>query len=82
MNGHIAAQGPIVEVMQDPEMLQAAHLRIPWLLEMGLAMQEAHPDAARGPLPRNREQMIARILNRAFAEEAEGVAVRSPGDAA
>jgi cobalt/nickel transport system ATP-binding protein len=81
MDGHIAAQGPIVEVMQDPEMLQAAHLRIPWLLEMGLAIQEAHPDIARGPLPRTRDQMIARIFNRPLPEDVEEISVRSSGDA-
>jgi cobalt/nickel transport system ATP-binding protein len=81
MDGHIAAQGPIVEVMQDPEMLQAAHLRIPWLMEMGLAMQGAHPERAPAPLPRNRDQMIARIFNREFGDNAEEVAVRSPRDA-
>jgi cobalt/nickel transport system ATP-binding protein len=64
MDGHIAAQGPIVDVMQEREVLRVAHLRIPWLVEMSLAMQEARRDVKHGPLPRSRDQMIARIFNR------------------
>ena len=62
MNGRIAAQGPITEVMQEREILREAHLRVPWLVETGLAMQKTHPDLLPGPLPRSRDQMIARIL--------------------
>jgi cobalt/nickel transport system ATP-binding protein len=61
LDGRIAAQGPIMKVMQERETLRAAHLRVPWLVEMGLAMQEASPGYAREPLPRNREEMVARI---------------------
>ena len=63
-DGHIAAQGPTEQVMQEREVLQAAHLRVPWLVEMGLAIQEAYPDVLRGPLPRSRDQMIAQIFGR------------------
>jgi cobalt/nickel transport system ATP-binding protein len=62
MDGRIAAQGPIVEVMQEREVLRAAHLRVPWLVEMGLALRETRPDlACEPPLPRNRREMLARI---------------------
>jgi cobalt/nickel transport system ATP-binding protein len=61
MDGRIAAQGPVVEVMQEREVLRAAHLRVPWLVEMGLAIQKASPELARERLPRNRDEMIARI---------------------
>jgi cobalt/nickel transport system ATP-binding protein len=61
MDGRIAAHGPLVEVMQECEILRAAHLRVPWLVEVGLAIQEAYPDLLRGPLPRSRDQMMARI---------------------
>jgi cobalt/nickel transport system ATP-binding protein len=64
MDGHVAAQGPITEVMQERDVLRAAHLRVPWLVEMGLALGEANADFTSGPLPRNRDQMMARILNR------------------
>lgn len=61
MDGHIAAQGPIVEVMQERELLREAHLRVPWLVEMALATHEAYPDLECEPLPRNRNEMTARI---------------------
>jgi cobalt/nickel transport system ATP-binding protein len=64
MNGRLAAQSPIEEVLLEREVLRAAHLRVPWLVEMGLAIQEAFPDLLFGPLPRSREQMMARIFNR------------------
>lgn len=71
MDGRIAAEGPIVEVMQEREVLHAAHLRVPWLVEMGLAIQEAHPGVTYGPLPRNRDEMIAQIFNRTNRDGAE-----------
>ena len=64
MDGHVAAQGPVDEVMQECEALRAAHLRVPWLVEMGLAIREANADFAGGPLPRNRDQMTAWIFSR------------------
>src|SRR5208283_2605930 len=42
MDGHVAAQGPIEDVMQERDVFPAAHLRVPWLVEMGLAMREAN----------------------------------------
>lgn len=66
MNGRVAAQGPIEDVMQECEVLKEAHLRIPWLVEMGLAMGEP------SPLPRSRDQMIARISERSQEQFAVG----------
>lgn len=61
LDGRIAAQGPIMKVMQEREVLREAHLRVPWLVEMALALHEACPDLSGEPLPRNRDEMIARI---------------------
>jgi hypothetical protein len=47
--------------MQEREVLRAAHLRMPYLVEMALAMDEACPEWGATTLPRNRDQMIARI---------------------
>ncbi len=54
MDGHIAAQGNIAEVMLERELLRAAHLRVPWLVEMALAL-------GCETLPRNRNEMLGRI---------------------
>jgi cobalt/nickel transport system ATP-binding protein len=62
-NGRVAAQGPIVEVMQQRDVLRSAHLRMPWLVEMGLALGS-------DPLPRNREQLLAQLGNRVFSPTA------------
>lgn len=64
IDGRIAAQGPIAGVMQEREVLRAAHLRMPWLVEMGLAAQEAVPERAGDALPRNRDEMIVLIQQR------------------
>jgi cobalt/nickel transport system ATP-binding protein len=64
MDGRLAAQGPVEKVLREREVLQAAHLRVPWLVEMGLAIQEAFPDWLCGPLARSREQMVAQIFSR------------------
>jgi cobalt/nickel transport system ATP-binding protein len=61
LDGHIAAQGPIAEVMRERAVLHAAHLRVPWVVEVALAMRETWPDPDSAPLPRNRDEMIARI---------------------
>lgn len=61
MDGRIAAQGPIGEVMQEREVLRAAHLRIPWLMEMALAFRATCPDFGYEQLPRSRDDMLAWI---------------------
>jgi len=73
MDGHIAAQGPIEEVMLEREALRAAHLRVPWLVEMGLGLREANPDLLSEPLPRNRNEMIARIRQTRVGESARAL---------
>ncbi len=55
LDGSLAAQGPIGDVMRERGVLQAAHLRVPWVLEVALATGETDP------LPANRDEMIARI---------------------
>jgi cobalt/nickel transport system ATP-binding protein len=62
MDGRIAAQGPITNVVRQREILRDAHLRVPALVEMGLAIQAVHPELLPGPLPRSREEMITRII--------------------
>jgi len=61
LDGHIAAQGPIETVMQQRETLAAAHLRIPWLVEIGQAMEAISTRPPSDSLPRNRDEMLARI---------------------
>lgn len=61
MDGHIAAQGRIADVMLEREMLRAAHLRVPWLVEMALALQATYPESRYEALPKSRDEMIGRI---------------------
>lgn len=61
MDGRIASRGPVCEVLRDREMLRAAHLRVPWMVEVGLAIQAAFPDLAHRPLPIDREGMMELI---------------------
>lgn len=71
MDGRITARGPVSEVMRDRELLRAAHLRFPWILEVSLAIQQAFPELAGQPLPVDREgvrELIA--LTRHCAEAA------------
>lgn len=53
-DGHVTAQGPIAQVLSDRMALSAAHLKVPWLVEMGLAMGAS-------PLPATQEELIQRI---------------------
>jgi cobalt/nickel transport system ATP-binding protein len=55
LDGGLAAQGPIAEVMRERDVLEAAHLRVPWVVEVAMAMGETDP------LPRNRNEILARI---------------------
>ena len=61
MDGRIAARGPVCEVLQDRELLRAAHLRVPWMVEVGLAIQQAFPDLADQTLPTDRDGMMELI---------------------
>jgi cobalt/nickel transport system ATP-binding protein len=58
-DGHIVAQGPVGDVFRLVEVLAPAHLRVPALVELGMALQDAHPDLADLPLPRSREGLAA-----------------------
>ena len=70
MDGRIAARGPVSEVMRDRELLRAAHLRFPWIAEVGLAIQEAFPDLAHQPLPVDRAGVIDLIQETSRCREA------------
>lgn len=58
-DGHIAAQGPVGDVFRLVEVLAQAHLRVPALVELGLALQDVYPELADAPLPRSREGLAA-----------------------
>jgi cobalt/nickel transport system ATP-binding protein len=60
LNGTLAAQGPITDVVRN-EVLADAHLRVPAMVQLGSALQEAYPKLASQPLPRNRDEMLAMI---------------------
>jgi len=62
MDGQIAARGPVCQVLRDRELLSAAHLRFPWMVEVGLAIQAAFPDLAGQPLPVDRDGVMELIL--------------------
>lgn len=62
-DGHIAAQGSVERVMQQRDVLRAAQLRVPWLVEMCLAIRHAYPDLLRGSLLRSRDQMLEWMFN-------------------
>lgn len=57
-DGRIAAQGLIAEILRDPETLRQAHLKLPALLDFGLAIQEVYPALAGQPLPATREDLV------------------------
>jgi cobalt/nickel transport system ATP-binding protein len=59
--GHVAAEGPISRVLGDPTALHRAHLKIPWLVELGLAIRDTFPEASAQPLPATLEELIQHI---------------------
>jgi cobalt/nickel transport system ATP-binding protein len=60
-NGRVAAQGLVAQVMLDRATLRQAHLKVPWLIEAGLAIQRAHPELANAPLPASQDELIELI---------------------
>jgi cobalt/nickel transport system ATP-binding protein len=54
VDGGVAAQGPIREVLSDRLTLRRAHLKIPWLIDLGLAIGDAFP-------PATQEELIQRL---------------------
>lgn len=69
--GRIAAQGPTTEVLRDRETLQRAHLKVPALVDFGLAIHEAFPALAGDPLPANHECMVQIIRDLRLAPARE-----------
>ena len=57
-DGRVAAQGPIGEVMKDRATLDKAHLKVPWVIEVALAIRETYPDLTAGPLPATQDELI------------------------
>jgi len=51
VDGRVAAQGPIGEVMQDRAMLRHAHLKMPWIMEVALALGAQ-------PMPATQDELI------------------------
>ena len=60
-DGRVAAQGPVGEVMMDPATLNKAHLKVPWVVELGLAIRDTYPDLANRPLPATPDELIQLI---------------------
>lgn len=58
-DGHIAAQGPVDHVFRLVDVLARAHLRVPALVELGMALQEVKPELSDLPLPRTREGLAS-----------------------
>jgi hypothetical protein len=61
VDGHVAARGPMNRILRDRATLQQAHLKIPLLLDIGLAMREAFPEVAGQSLPTTREALLGMI---------------------
>ncbi|HTW64361.1 MAG TPA: ABC transporter ATP-binding protein [Bryobacteraceae bacterium] len=59
--GRVAAQGPIAEVMKDRITLHQAHLKVPWIVELGLAVAQTYPELSAQPLPATQDELIALI---------------------
>jgi cobalt/nickel transport system ATP-binding protein len=50
-DGRVVAQGPIGEVMKDRQTLQRAHLKTPWIVEVGMAL-------GADPLPSSQNELM------------------------
>ena len=64
-DGRITTQGPTSQVLQDRAILEHAHLKVPLIVQMGLAIQESHPELGGQPLPATREELIKWIQSAA-----------------
>lgn len=60
-DGCVAAQGPIGQVMLDRATLDLAHLKVPWMVEVGLEIRKAYPELAARPLPGTEAELIQLI---------------------
>ncbi|MGB6942629.1 MAG: ABC transporter ATP-binding protein [Bryobacteraceae bacterium] len=60
-DGRVAAQGPIGEVMKDCATLQQAHLKVPWVVELALAIRESYPELGAEPLPATQKDLVRLI---------------------
>ena len=59
--GHVTAQGPVRNVLRDRPTLEAAHLKVPTLVEFGQALQESEAHQPEQPLPATPEELIRAI---------------------
>jgi cobalt/nickel transport system ATP-binding protein len=80
--GRIAACGRPEVVLADREVLRAANLRLPLVLECALGMQERGLTDPRTPLPRNRSELIEWIARAANAAAAGPVGSKDGAAAA
>lgn len=60
-DGRIAAQGLIGDVMMDRATLHKAHLKMPWVVEIGLAIRDNYPELGAHPLPASPDDLIQLI---------------------
>jgi cobalt/nickel transport system ATP-binding protein len=67
-DGRVAAQGPIGEVMIDHATLHKAHLKVPWVVELGLAIRDTYPELAKRPLPATPGELIQLIQQIGLAD--------------
>jgi cobalt/nickel transport system ATP-binding protein len=75
-DGRVAAQGPIGEVMQDRATLHQAHLKVPWVVELGLAVRETYPDLSGPAMPATQDELIQLIQQIRLVSAAQPVAFR------
>lgn len=47
--------------MMDRVTLHEAHLKVPWIMELGLAIRETYPEMGAQPLPATQQQLIQLI---------------------
>jgi cobalt/nickel transport system ATP-binding protein len=60
-DGRVAAQGPIGQVMMDRATLHQAHLKVPWVVELGLVIRDTYRELGGQPLPATQEELIQLI---------------------
>lgn len=60
-DGRLAASGLIADVMKDRATLDRAHLKVPWIVELGLAVANSYPELAAQPVPATQEELIRLI---------------------
>jgi cobalt/nickel transport system ATP-binding protein len=66
-DGRIAAEGPIGDVMLDRAALHKAHLKVPSVIDIAIALKQAFPELRDKPLPGTQSELIETIHQLRFA---------------